>query len=261
MMNVYIEILLFQLPLYGLIIGAAYGSWLAINRRQYLFALFLAAIAVLPFGSYLYSFVEARFVAPIARKAEVESWQRMRITRDNKPRTFITTLGNSGGSIAKTLVGLGRFEKAYGLIGDDWYSFERIPGSVCAEPHYDALSLHRQDEARESTACVSATKLGRRFAATPQIAEPHLRLLTDAAAPSHHQSGGKVYAGDTLELRLVSEEGDQLVSFWEAAHFDVPAFPPILVNGEKGWIKKSFAADHAPRPEPTKFVLDALGDV
>lgn len=260
MHNIYIDILLFQLPLYGLIIGWACGSWFAISRRRYLLALFFAAIAVLPFVSYLYSYVEARRIAPAARKAEVGAWQRVRITRDNKPRTFITTWNNFGGSIAKTLVGLDRFEKAYGMVGDDWYSYERIAGSTCIETQSDALSISRQDEARQSTACVSAAKIGQRSAVMPRIVEPHLRLLTDRAAPSHHESGGKVFAGDTLELRLVSKAGDQLVSFWEAAHFDVPAYPPIWLNFEKGWAKQSFTADHAPHPEPIKFVLDALGD-
>jgi hypothetical protein len=93
----------------------------------------------------------------------------------------------------------------------------------------------------------------------PEIAEPHLRLLADADAPSHHQSNRGVYASGTLELRLVSDEGNRLVSFWEAPYFDVPAFPPILILG-KGWRKESFEADHAPRPDVIKFVLDALGE-
>jgi len=258
---IYTEILLSQLPLYGLIVGSAYISWVAIKHGQHLVAVVLAAIAVLPFAAYLYCFVDARFLAPIARKAELASWQRVSINRDNKPRTFITTWENGGGSIAKMLVELARFEKAYGLLADDWYSFERISGSVCEEPRYDALASHTQDEARQSNGCVSVTKVGRRFDHMPRIAEPHLRLLSDKAAPSHHQRDGKVYAGATLELRLVSKEDSQLVSFWEEAYFDVPTFPPILLFAEKRWSKESFAADHASRPEPIKFVLDALGEV
>ena len=259
MHNIYIDILFLQLPLYGLIIGSACGCWFSISRRQYLLALFFAAIAVLPFVSYLYSYVEARRIAPAARKAEVGAWQRVRITHDNKPRTFITTWNNFGGSIAKALVGLDRFEKAYGMVGDDWYSYERIAGSACIETQSDVLSITRQ-EARQSSACVSAAKIGRRFAVTPQIAEPHLRLLTDQTAPSHHESGGKVFAGDTLELRLVSNAGDQ-------TRFVLGASPPrsgvsadMAEFREKGWAKQSFTADHVPHPEPIKFVLDALGD-
>jgi hypothetical protein len=168
---------------------------------------------------------------------------------------------NFGGSIAKVLVELDRFERAYGLIGDDWYSFVRVAGSACAEPHYNALSLYREDETRKSTACVSVTKVGRRFDFMPQIAEPHLRLLTDEAAPSHHQNSGKVFLSSTLELRLVSKDHNQLVSFWEAPYFDAPVFPPIFSYREKDWFREPFAAEHKPHPEPIRFVLDALGDV
>lgn len=258
--NIYIDILIFQLPLYALIIGCAYASWRAIKHRKYVLAVLPAAIAGLPFASYAYSFVDARFLAPSARRDEVASWKRMSITRDNKPRTFLTTWA-SGGAVARTLVELGRFEKAYGLIGDDWYSFERPSGSTCAETEDNARVLRRRDDPREPTECVTATRIGSQFTLMPQIAEPHLCLLTDRAAPSHRESNGKIYAGSTFELRLVSRENNQLVSFWEAPYFDVPAFPPVLVVREgKGWIKKAFEADHAPRPEPTKFVLDALGD-
>jgi len=63
----------------------------------------------------------------------------------------------------------------------------------------------------------------------PQIAEPHLRLLTDEAAPSRHQNAGMVYSSSTLELRLISRDHNNLVSFWEASYFDAPAFPPIFM--------------------------------
>jgi hypothetical protein len=255
--KIYIEILFLQLPLYALILGCAYASWLAFNRRQYLIAILLAGIAVLPGVSYAYSFVDSRFVAPAARRAEVVSWQRAKITRYNKPNTFITTWQNGGGSIAKALVELDRFEKAYGLIADDWYAFERIQGQICPDTHHDPLAPARQNEARETTACVSVKKLGRYL--MPQISEPHLRLLIDETAPSHHQSASGT-TGRTLELRLVSKEANQLVSFWEVAYFDVPAFPPILVNGEKGWLREPFGVNHTPPPDPIKFVLDAIGD-
>jgi hypothetical protein len=61
-----------------------------------------------------------------------------------------------------------------------------------------------------------------------------------------------------LELRLISGESNQLVSFWEAPYFTVPTFPPLLTLD--GWFKASSATDHSPRPEVVKFVLDALGD-
>jgi hypothetical protein len=62
----------------------------------------------------------------------------------------------------------------------------------------------------------------------------------------------------TLELRLVSAQANQLVSFWEAPYFDVPIFPPMI--NLDGWFKVSSATDHTPRPTVVKFVLDALGD-
>ncbi|MBR0956386.1 hypothetical protein [Bradyrhizobium japonicum] len=258
--NVYVDVLIYQLPLYAVVVGCGYASWLAVNRRKHLLALFLAVAAIFPLVSYVYAIADARFVAPNARKAEVASWPRERITPDNRPHVFLTTWMNFGGSIAKVLVELARFERAYGLIGDDWYSFERVAGSACAEPHYNALSLYRQDQVRKSTACVSVTKVGRRFDSFPQIAEPHLRLLTDEAAPSRDQNGGRVYSSSTLELRLVSSDHNNLVSFWEAPYFDAPAFPPIFMYRDMDWSRESFRAEHLPHPEPIKFVLDALGN-
>jgi hypothetical protein len=258
--NVYIDLLIYQLPLYAFVMGCGYASWLAINRRQHLLALFLVGAAIFPLASYVYAVADARLVAPNARKAEVASWPRERITPDNRPRIFLTTWMNVGGSIARKLVELDRFERAYGLIGDDWYSFERVAGSACAEPHYNALSLYRQDETRKSTACVAVTKVGRRFDIFPQIAEPHLRLLTDEAAPSRHQNGGTVYGSSTLELRSISRDHNTLVSFWEAPYFDAPAFPPIFMYREMEWWRRSFEGEHSRHPEPIKFVLDALGN-
>jgi hypothetical protein len=259
--NIYLDIFVSQLPLYALIIGCAYVSWHAIKHRKSLHAVLPAAIAGLPFASYAYSVVDARYFAPSARQREVASWHRIGITRDNKPRTFLTTWG-SGGSVARTLVDLGRFERAYGLIADDWYSFERPPGSTCTETQDSARPLRRQDDLRGSTACITATKIGSQHKLMPQIDEPHLRLLTDRAAPSHHESNRGVYASSTLELRLVSGENNQLVSFWEIPYFDVPVFPPILIIREgKGWVRESFEGSHPPSPEPIKFVLDAIDGV
>ena len=107
--------------------------------------------------------------------------------------------------------------------------------------------------------CISVTRVGRRFDLTPQIAEAHLRLLDDRSAPSHRENGNVIFAGSTLELRLVSQQGNQLVSFWEAPYFEVPTFPPAMV-GANGWVKRQFEAEHAPRPKPLDFVLNALDE-
>ena len=257
--EILIERLISQLLLYGSIIGLICAAYLALRGRNYKPALFLAAMAGFPAASYLYSFVNGTILAPAARKVEVASWQRVSITHDNKPRVFISTWG-SDGWVAKTLVVLGRFEKAYGFVGDDWYSFERTPGTTCPETHYDERLLR---QLREPTPCLSATKTGRRMGLRglnmPEIAEPHLLLLADANAPSHHENKvGGIFSSSTLELRLVSDQGNQLVSFWEAPYFDVPLFPPLITRD--GWFRVSVAADHAPRPDVVRFVLDALGD-
>jgi hypothetical protein len=247
------------LLLCGSIICLIFAAHLALRHRLYRPALVLAAIAGFPALSYLYSLVNGTILAPVVRKVEVASWRRVSITHDNKPRIFIDAWGGDG-VVPKTLVVLGRFERAYGHIGDEWYSFERTPGTVCAETQYDARMLDRM---RDPVACVSATKTGRRMGFRqlnlPEILEPHLLLLADADAPSHHQNkAGGIFMSSTWELRLVSGQGNQLVSFWEAPYFDVPIFPP-MVNLD-GWFKVSSEADHAPRPKAVKFVLDALGD-
>ncbi|WP_298106427.1 hypothetical protein [Bradyrhizobium sp.] len=258
--NVYFRLFLTQLPLYAFVVGFICAAYFAFRGRRYIVALCLVAIAGFPAASYLYSYANGRYLAPAERKVEVASWRRESITRDSKPRVFISTWGTDG-VVPKTLVVLGRFEKAYGLVGDDWYYFEQTPGSVCVDTHYDKRMLDRM---RGAVPCVSATKTGRRKAFRqlnmPEIAEPHLLLLADADAPLHHESDTReIFASSTLELRHVSDSGNKLVSFWEAPYFDVPVFPPILILG-KGWFRTSFAADHAPRPDVVKFVLDALGD-
>jgi hypothetical protein len=166
-------------------------------------------------------------------------------------------IGGTGSIVPKTLVFLGQFEKAYGQIGDEWVYFEPMPGTVCAHTHYDVSLPNRM---REPTPCVSMTKTGRRMGFrrlnVPEIAEPYLLLLTDMDAPSHHVSeNGEV--GNTLELRLVSDQGNQLVSFWEAPYFDIPLFPPMI--GPNGWFKVP-SVDRMSSPAEVKFVLDALGD-
>jgi hypothetical protein len=246
-----------QLVFYGSIIGLICAAYLALRGRRYKPALFLAATVGFPAVSYLYYFVNGTILAPVVRKVEVASWPRMSITHDNRPRVFIDTWG-SDGVVPKALVVLGRFEKAYGMIGGDWYYFERTPGTPCAETHYDVRML---DRLRELTPCVSATKTGRRTGFRelnmPEVAEPHLLLLADRNAPSHHENkAGGTFMSSTLELRLVSDQGNQLVSFWEAPYFDIPIFPPTI--NLDGWFKVSFAAGHTPRPEVVKFVLDAL---
>jgi hypothetical protein len=255
--KIYIDLLLTQLPLYGFIAGFAYATYSATRSRQYALALLLAAIVAFPFASYLYASVEGRVVAPHARRADVASWPRVSITHDNKPGAFLTTWGTDG-YVPKTIVALGRFEKAYGLIADDWYSFERVPGAACAEVGNDERAVRRRNP-REPNPCVLLTKIGRRDGRRlnmPEIAEPHLRLLADRDAPSHHEIDRTTFASSTLELRLVSKEGSQLVSFWEAPYFHVPVFPPLL--SKDGWFRDWFAAEHTPRPDIIQLVLDAL---
>jgi hypothetical protein len=180
MINLYGQILISQLPLYGLIAGCVYSAYLAFGRRNYVLALSLATIAGFPFASYVYSFVDARTMAPNARHEEVASWPRVNITPDNKPRAFLTTWGTDG-YVPRTLVALGRFEKAYGLIADDWYSFERVSGAACAEAGKDERAVRRRNP-REPDPCVTQTKIGRRIGLRlnmPEIAESHLLLLAD----------------------------------------------------------------------------------
>jgi hypothetical protein len=176
------------LLLCGSFIGLICAAHLALRGHHYKPALFLAVTAGFPAASYLYSRVNRTILAPVARKVEVASWRRVSITHDNKPSVFIDTWGTDG-VVPKTLVVLGRFEKAYGHIGDEWYYFERMPDTVCAETHFDVRMLDRM---REPTPCVSATKTGRRMGFRqlnmPEIVEPRLLLLADADAPSHHEN-------------------------------------------------------------------------
>jgi hypothetical protein len=247
------------LLLSGSIIGLIFAAYLTLRGRHYKPALFLAAMTGFPAVSYLYSLVNGTILAPVARKVEVASWRRVSITHDNKPHVFIDAWGIDG-VVPKTLVVLGRFERGFGRIGDEWYYFERMPGTVCAENHYGVRMLDRM---RGSTPCVSTTKTGRRAVFRklnmPEIVEPHLLLLADANAPSHYESkSGGIFASSTLELRLVSDQGNQLVSFWEAPYFNVPKFPPMITLD--GWFKVWSTADHTHRPVVVKFVLDALCD-
>ncbi|WLB57899.1 hypothetical protein [Bradyrhizobium japonicum] len=252
-MNVYlaISLLISQLVFYGAIFGLMWAAYLVFRWRLYASALLTATVGF-PALSYLYHFIDGALVAPAVRKAEVTSWRRVSITSDNKPRVFIDTWGTSG-YVPKALLALGRFEKAYGRIGDEWYYFERTPGTVCAENHYDVSMLNRM---RQPVPCVSATKTGQRAGFRelniPRIAEPRLLLFADRDAPSHYQSD----TTNTLELRLVSDQANQLVSFWEIPYFGVPMFPPNL--NLDGWFKVSAATDYTRRPEEVKFVIDAL---
>jgi hypothetical protein len=252
--NLYLDILLIHLPLYGLCAGFLFAALFAAVRRRYAVALLLAGIAAFPFVNYYYAYVSAKDEAPRARRAEVASWPQVRITHDNRPRVFLSTYGTDG-FVPKTIIALGAFEKAYGVIGDYWYSFERVPGAACDEAGKDERAI-RQKYLHDPNPCVTLTKIVRRDSLLPDIAEPHLRLLADREAPSHHETDGTVFASSTLELRLVSKEGNQLASFWEAPYFRVPVFPPLLLKS--GWSTDWFAAEHAHRPDVVHFVLDAL---
>lgn len=243
------------LVFFGSIVGLICAAYFILRGRRYQHALLLATIVGFPALSYLYLFANGRVVAPVMRKAEVASWQRVSIPPNNKPRVFV----GGGERLAKTLVAIGAFEKAYGLNGDDWYSVERTPGTACPETLDDLREIGRSSG---PPSCVSATKIGRRRGFRqlnlPEIAEPYLLLLADGDAPSHHTNeAGGVFASSTFELRLVSDQGNQLVSFWEAPYFDIPAFPPGLTGD--GWFKVSLGADHSPRPDVLRFVLDGVG--
>jgi len=262
-MNIYnlvtIANIISQLVFYGSVIALICAAYLALRHRLYRPALILAVTAGFPALSFLYPLVSGTTVAPVLRRMEVASWQRVSITHDNRPRIFVDTWGTDG-VVPKALVALGRFDKAYGPLGDEWYSFERTQDPACTEVRDDARLLDRM---RDPAPCVSATKTGRRMGfkqlILPEITEPYLLLLTDANAPSHHESGAReIFMSSTLELRLVSGQGNQLVSFWEAPYFDVPLFPPRLTV--EGWFRASIAADHTPRPAVLKFVTDPLGD-
>ncbi|WP_456623488.1 hypothetical protein [Bradyrhizobium sp. P5_C12] len=263
-MNIYnayltTSLLISQVVFYGSIVGLFYAAYLVLRWRLYRPALFLAATVGFPALSYFYHLIDGTVVAPALRKAEVASWRRVSITGDNKPRVFVDTWSGNG-YVPKALVALGRFEKAYGRIGDEWYYFERTPGIVCPENHYDVRMLDRMSQ---PVPCVSATKTGRRVGFRelniPEIAEPRLLLLADRDAPSHYQhEAGRPYTSNTLELRLVSDQANQLVSFWEIPYFEVPMFPPNL--NLDGWFKVSAAAGYARRPEAVKFVIDALNE-
>jgi hypothetical protein len=252
--NLYLDIVVIYLPLYAFCAGFLLAALFAAVRRRYAVALLLAGLAALPFVNYHYAYVSAKDEAARARRAEVASWPQIRVTRDNRPRVFLTTYGTDG-FVPKTIIALGSFEKAYGVIGDYWYSFERVPGAACDEAGKDERAI-RQKYLHDPNPCVTLTKMYNVRMNTPNIAEPHLRLLADREAPSHHETDQTVFASSTLELRLVSKEDNQLVSFWEAPYFRIPVFPPLLLKN--GWSTGWFEAEHAPRPDVVHFVLDAL---
>ncbi|WP_152977377.1 hypothetical protein [Bradyrhizobium pachyrhizi] len=254
---IYTIVVLSQLPFYGFIIGFAWAASVAARNGRRGRALVLAVVAALPLVSYLYAYVEARVMAPPARQAEVASWPRISITRENRPRVFLTTWGIDG-YVPKTMVALGLFEKAYGVIGDDWYSVERVNSAACVDAGKDERAIRNRNP-NEPNPCMRLTKIERRDTLrlnAPQIAEPHLRLLADRDAPSHREIDRTAFASSTLELRLVSQQGSELVSFWEAPYFRVPSIPPLL--GRAGWSRGWFVGEHTPRPDIAQFVRDAL---
>lgn len=154
---IYVSEIVSWVLFFGSAIGLICAAYLALRHRLYRQAVFLAVTTGFPAASYIYSYVNGTILSPVIRKAEVASWRRVSITHDNRPRVFIDTWG-SDGWVAKTLVALGKFERTYGWIGDEWYYFERTPGATCAETRYDV-----RIRLREYAACVSATKTGRRM--------------------------------------------------------------------------------------------------
>ena len=251
-------IFLLYLPFYGLCIGLVCAAFAAARRGRNVLALLLAPAVTAPFVNYVSASVEARYEAPRARRAEVASWPRTIITEDNRPRVFVDTSEFASGFIPSTLVALGRFEKAYGLVGDDWYSFERVPSAACIESGKDERAILRRNP-RVPNPCVTLTIAGRRSGKDlniPEIAESYLKLLTDRDAFSG-RTDNVVVAGSILELRLMSDEGGKLVSFWEAPYFQAPIFPPFTL-GKGGWATDRFQAEHTAKPDVVEFVLDAL---
>jgi hypothetical protein len=252
---------------FGSLIALICAAYFALRYRLYWQALFLAGTIGLPAASYVFSYVNGTILFPIVRELQVASWHRASITRNNKPRVFISTLEVGGGTLRnpevggvlpKALVVLGQFERAYGLIHSDWYYFERTPGMDCAEIRSAKNML---DLLRKETPCVTATKTDKRWQFgkinMPEIAEPHLALLNGEQAPSHLENFmGGTFSNGALELRLVSGQNNQLVSFWEATWF----WAPVLRLTLDGWFKVMYAAGHPVHPDNLKFVLEALGD-
>jgi hypothetical protein len=251
MASLYLFFLMIQLTLYGpvLVVLIVAIKLLGTGRRAAGF-LFLA-LAAAPFGIYAVDFVHSRLQVP-ARDTEVASWHRTKITQENRPTILVT---QASWGIARSLVESGLFQKAYAKWDrNHWIVYERRLNPDCPAPYNLLKNWYDKDRLAE-TPCVTAA-----WSVEPELKEPHLRLLPDHYAPSHHKfgEGNTVVSGSTLELRLAADGRDELVSYWEIPYFKLPAFPPQVTGS--GWVREDYAPrQFEKRPDPRTFVLDAIG--
>jgi hypothetical protein len=242
--------------LFALLQAAFYGLPLAliivaanIYRRSRAQAAVLVLLAVAPFAYYAYCYVNERILAPLTRDEEVASWPRKPVTNDDLPKTIVTT---AGWWVAKALVGAGPFQRAYASTPQGWLVYERKADPACPSPD-ESKRPPREAERLVSTRCVIAAT-----AAGPALRERHLRLLTDAHAPSRHRASDETVSDATLELRWSDGTADELVAFWEIPCFRAVTFPPVWI-GPKGFWRDLYAPRrYEPRPDPKTFVLNAL---
>lgn len=238
---------LFQFVPYGLPIVILIYALLRLRRDRQR-ALILLALAFAPVAHYAYRSFTDRVLAPQLRAAQVAAWPRKTMTAETAPKILIAPAW----SIAKTLVGVGTFEKAYGPWRDQWYVYERTSNPGC--PSRDEWQQYPGDrDYPKSTRCVAAATSD-----PPDVREPHLRLFFEEHAPSRHRPTEGVVSSSTLELRWSDGQRSQLVAFWERAYFNVPVFPPLL--GPTGWFRENLheAGGYKPRPDPRAFILEAL---
>lgn len=236
-----------QLVLYGLpVVAVVYAVRnFGKNRRA---AIVFLLIAFAPFAHYAYATLGGGVLAWIKREAEVASWPRKTMTPDTMPKVLVAPAA----WVAKSLVGAGLFERAYGQAGEQWYAFERTGNPDC--PSREQWQLYSAQDAARPTRCAAATAV-----ASPQVAGPHLRLFFEVDAPSRHRPAEGRFGSSTLELRWIDGTASELVAFWEIPYFDVPTFPPVLL-GSKGWMRQTHTAFRTTeRPDPRLFVLDAVG--
>ena len=238
---------LFQLPLYGLPLFLLIRA-IRNFRRDRRGALILIAVACVPFAYYAYCMITERMLAPAMRDVRVASWPRKAITADSTPKILIAPAW----WVAKTLVGAGPFEKAYGAWRDQWYVYERTSNPGC--PSREEWQQYPGDrDYLKSTTCVAAATSD-----PPDIREPHLRLFFDEHAPSRHRPTEGVVSSSTLELRWSDGARSELVAFWEIPYFDAPIFPPLI--GPKGFARDMHYAPrrYDRRPDPRAFILETL---
>lgn len=237
-----------QLVVYGLpVVALVYAVRNFRKNRRAAIAVLLIGFA--PLAHYAYATIGGGVLAWIKRDVEVAFWPRKKMTPDTVPKVLVAPAS----WVAKTLVGVGPFERAYGMQGEQWYAFERTGNPDCPSRTEWQKYPPSQDVAKP-TQCVRATEV-----AGPQFAGPHLRLFFENDAPSRNRPNEGRVSSSTLELRWIDGTASELVAFWENAYFDVPSFPPVLL-GSKGWLRQTHYAFRAEeRPDPRLFILDAVG--